>query len=111
MTCGPWRPINLEVFVSRIADLYCTTDVDKSLKTADVVAKAEVEGSANEVKLEISFQGKTVSIETVKVENGVAIATFKTQEPKLWYPVGYGEQPLYKITATLQAGGNKIDAT
>jgi beta-mannosidase len=42
LTCGPWRPINLEIYESRIADLYFRTDVEESLKAAKVIANADV---------------------------------------------------------------------
>src|ERR1700722_4630875 len=109
MTCGPWRPINLEIYESRIADLYFITSVDKSLKSAEIVAKADTEGSATHVKFDISLDGKDISTETVKVKNGHATATFKTKDPELWYPVRYGKQPLYTITATLLHNSSVIE--
>ena len=111
MTCGPWRPINLEIYSSRISDLYFTTDIDKTLKSAEVIAKADVEGDGSEVKFEISLNGKTVSTETVIVREGFATATFRTHRPELWYPAKYGKQPLYVLTATLNSGGIKLDTT
>ena len=110
MTCGPWRPINLEVFSSRISDLYFTTNVDKSLKSAEVEAKAEVEGEAVDVKFELSLNGKSVGSETVKAEKGLATTTFKTQDPELWYPATYGKQPLYTLSATLLSGTSELDS-
>jgi beta-mannosidase len=58
MTCGPWRPINLELFSSRISDLYFTTDVDESLDSAEFIAKADVEGTASEVNFVVSLAGE-----------------------------------------------------
>jgi beta-mannosidase len=75
--------------------------VHESLKSAEVVAKADVEGSATHLKFDISLEGKHVSSETVKVKDGHATATFKVKDPELWYPVRYGKQPLYTIDATL----------
>jgi beta-mannosidase len=109
MTCGPWRPINLEVFSSRISDLYFTTDVDESLESAEFVAKADVEGAASEVNFVISLNGQKVASKTVKVSNGHANHTFEIDDPELWYPVRYGEQPLYTITATLRHANADFD--
>ncbi len=100
MTCGPWRPIDLEVYTSRIVDLYFTSNVSKSLDSAEVVAKIDIEGAATEVAFEISLDGRTLGSETVKVQDSFATATFRTQKPELWYPAGYGNQPLYLLTAT-----------
>ncbi|KAH7389163.1 glycoside hydrolase family 2 protein [Cadophora sp. MPI-SDFR-AT-0126] len=109
MTCGPWRPISLEIFASRISDLYFTSNVDKSLKSAEFVAKADVEGSATEVKFEISLDGKGVASKTVTAEKGHASHKFTIDDPALWFPIRYGKQPLYTITATLVESKSEID--
>ena len=101
MTCGPWRPINLEIYEARITDLYFTTDVAESLESAEIVAKADIEGSGSHVNFELSQDGQVVATETAKIENGFATNTFKLDTPKLWYPWKYGQQPLYTLTATL----------
>ncbi|MCJ1434477.1 Beta-mannosidase B [Xylographa pallens] len=109
MTCGPWRPINLETYSSRVSDLYFTTTLDKSLKSAKVVANAEVEGEATEVKFELSLNGKTVGSESAQAQKGSATVTFNVEEPELWYPHTYGKQPLYELSATVSSGDSKLD--
>ncbi|RDL42366.1 putative beta-mannosidase B [Venustampulla echinocandica] len=110
MTCGPWRPINLEIFSSRISDLYFTTNVDESLKSAEFVAKVDIEGDASEVELHISLDGEVVASTTVKAVQGHATYTFTTQNPELWYPIRYGKQPLYSVTGRLLQNGSELDA-
>ncbi|KAK0130462.1 Beta-mannosidase B [Cadophora gregata f. sp. sojae] len=109
MTCGPWRPINLEIFSSRISDLYFTSNVNESLKSADFVAKADIEGSATEIKFDISLDGKEVASKTVTAEKGHASHKFTIDDPALWFPIRYGKQPLYTITATIVEGKSEID--
>ncbi|CZT46722.1 related to beta-mannosidase [Rhynchosporium secalis] len=109
MTCGPWRPINLEVFSSRISDVYFTSSVDKSLKSAELVAKADIEGSASEIKFDISLDGKEVASKIVQAEKGHASHKFEIDDPALWFPIRYGKQALYTITATLIDGKSEID--
>ncbi|KAI1023265.1 hypothetical protein LB503_000235 [Fusarium chuoi] len=109
LTCGPWRPINLEVYESHIADLYTESEVEKSLKKADVVVHAAVEGKASRVRFEVSLDGKKVASETAHVKDKDATTTFHIQDPALWYPVRYGKQPLYTIKATLLEDDNEID--
>ncbi|CZT03922.1 hypothetical protein WAI453_011028 [Rhynchosporium graminicola] len=110
MTCGPWRPINLEVFSSRISDVYFTSSVDKSLKSAELVAKADIEGFASEIKFDISLDGKELASKIVQAEKGHASHKFEIDDPALWFPIRYGKQPLYTITATLIDGKSEIDA-
>ncbi|GHU34318.1 beta-mannosidase [Spirochaetia bacterium] len=40
---------------------------------------------------------------------GNAPAAITIHEPKLWWPNGYGEQPLYTVSVTLLAGGEEVD--
>ncbi|KAI0474112.1 family 2 glycosyl hydrolase [Xylariaceae sp. FL0804] len=109
LTCGPWRPIHLEVFEARIADLWCDIDVDPSLKTATVVVHAPVEGveegaggaatASSQLRLDISL-GDDAAVASQVIDAGTS-ATFRIAEPQLWYPVRYGAQPLYTVRATL----------
>ncbi|TGO85827.1 hypothetical protein BPOR_0360g00100 [Botrytis porri] len=101
MTCGPWRPIHLELFTSRISDVYFTSNVDNSLKTAELVAKADVQGEASQVKFDITLDGELVASETVISSEGHAAHAFTIKDPALWFPIRYGKQPLYNLTATL----------
>ncbi|KAI9730147.1 MAG: Beta-mannosidase B [Claussenomyces sp. TS43310] len=111
MTCGPWRPINLEIYESRIADLYFTTSVDASLRSAEIIAKADIEGSsASQVKFIVSLNGHEVCSSNIKVEHGHASDKFQLDRPELWYPNRYGKQPLYSLAVTLLHENREIDA-
>ncbi|KAM5355288.1 hypothetical protein ACJ41O_001934 [Fusarium nematophilum] len=110
LTCGPWRPINLEVYESRISDLYAEVDVDKSLKSANVVVHAAVAGKASKVRFNVSLHGKEVVSETTDVHDQEAVTTFHIKNPALWYPIRYGKQPLYTIHATLLENDDKVDS-
>nr|MCV5143011.1 hypothetical protein [Escherichia coli] len=76
LTCGPWRPINLEIFESRLADLNIQSTVPEDLKSADIEITAEVEGKADNVRFDISLAGTQVASETVQVSSGEATASF-----------------------------------
>ncbi|KAI1761750.1 glycoside hydrolase family 2 protein [Hypoxylon sp. FL1150] len=113
LTCGPWRPINLEVFESRISDFWFDIDVDESLKAATITTYASTEGSvttkggASKVRFDISLNGTPVAGQVVEAGLSAAIAI---AEPELWYPVRYGKQPLYTVTATLEENGKVVDS-
>ncbi|KAH6633962.1 glycoside hydrolase family 2 protein [Chaetomium sp. MPI-SDFR-AT-0129] len=111
LTCGPWRPIHLEVYESRLADLYADTVIDKSLKRADVKVTAVVESKADQVRFDVSLDGRQVASETASVSGAQAVSvSFLIDNPALWYPIRYGKQPLYDIKATLLVGGEEIDS-
>ncbi|KAK3309485.1 glycoside hydrolase family 2 protein [Chaetomium strumarium] len=110
LTCGPWRPINLEIYESRLADLHAETVVDKSLSRANVTVAAPVEGKAGKVRFDVSLDGQQVASETVDASSGTASVSFLIDSPALWYPIRYGKQPLYDIKATLLDGDEEVDA-
>ncbi|KAF4999106.1 hypothetical protein FDECE_11607 [Fusarium decemcellulare] len=110
LTCGPWRPINLEVYESRISDLHAEVDVDGSLKTAKVIVRATVEGKASKVRFDVSLDGKEVATNTAVVQDTEATTNFHIQDPALWYPIRYGKQPLYTIKATLLDSESEVDS-
>jgi len=58
--------------------------------------------SANGVSATVSVDGKTVKLSDGKGE-------IEIENPKLWWPRGYGEQPLYEVTAELLENGEAID--
>lgn len=103
-TCGPWRSVRLETYQSRISDLRIDYTLDESLKSVKGTITTKVEGPSGEaVTFEVHIGEDLVFNETAKVSDGVAKVEFHVKEPKLWYPHGYGQQPLYKVTATVSA--------
>lgn len=109
LTCGPWRPIHLEIASSLITDLSAGVAVEDSLKSAEVTVDATVEGLASSVLFSISLGGRVVASETALVTDCRAVAVFKVQVPELWYPARYGSQPLYTIKAILRDGNHVFD--
>ncbi|CUS15242.1 unnamed protein product [Tuber aestivum] len=113
LTCGPWRPVYLESYNSSIAELHFTIHVPSSLRDVVVTATAEVEGPCSEVVFTLTsasgvkISPSTASVSRFKSGNGaIAEAKFEVADPELWFPHGYGAQPLYKLSAVL---GDHID--
>ena len=84
-----------------------TTHVDDSLASAEITARIEVEGLAEKIILDLTLDEDTISTAEIIWEPGTNVceARFRTAKPKLWYPARYGQQPLYKLTATLKCQG------
>lgn len=110
LTCGPWRPINLEIYDSRIVDLHFDQTIDDSYKSATLVVHAKTEGKASKIHFNVSLDGNSVASQLVDAsETAGAKATFEINDPALWYPVRYGKQPLYTVKATLVDGQDEVD--
>ena len=60
----------------------------------------------------VALNAAKIEILTAKQPPGVgpsASVTFRKDRPKLWYPSGYGDQPLYVLRATLFLGSTELD--
>ncbi len=114
VTSGVWKPIYLNVWdQARIEDLNIR---QKELKkeTASLSAEVEVVAAGNAdatVEIENVTDNKVVAKQPVKLTAGTnTIAVdFSVANPKLWYPVGYGEQSLYNFRAKLISNNKTVD--
>jgi beta-mannosidase len=55
MTCGPWKPIYLELYNTRISHIAFSMKLSENLDTVEVSVFAEIEGSATAIKIRDSF--------------------------------------------------------
>jgi beta-mannosidase len=109
MCLGPWRDVYAESYETRISDVVTATRLENDFKKAELDVAVSLEGAANDVKLELySPDGTLLESETSGKQNkglqplvpsasGEVRKTFMLEHPQLWYPHGYGEQPLYKL--------------
>jgi beta-mannosidase len=112
VTSGIWRPVRLEAWDKvRIAD-FAIRQRDVSKDVAHLDAEVEVEASSagpGKVTVQYTDNGKPVKvIETVALHAGhnVIDLPVEIRQPRLWYPAGYGDQPLYEFTAQVSAGAS-----
>jgi beta-mannosidase len=105
VTSGIWRAVRIEAWDKlRIAD-FDLRQRDVSKAVAHLDAEVEVEAaSAGPAKVSVQYSdnGKPVTeVATISVHAGrnVINLPIEIRQPKLWFPAGYGEQPLYEFTA------------
>lgn len=109
VTCGPWKPVRLETYHARISDLRIDYTVDGSLERIDGTITASVEGDSGEkANFIATLNGNTVFKGTTHAQDGIARIDFSVTKPELWYPHGYGDQPLYTVTATIVNGNTEL---
>jgi beta-mannosidase len=116
LDAGPWRAVRLEAYRVRIAELDCPVEVAADLATAALPVRVSIEtphpptpsptpGRGGEFAIRLDLfgpDGAALAAVTIPVEGGVAQHTFTVESPQLWWPTGYGAQPLYRLVATLQ---------
>lgn len=112
MCAGIWRPIRLEVYHARIADIRTEQTISKDLRSATVNVKAEIEGHDRhnlKADIQISLNGKTLKTVTMSVSSdGTADADLTLNAPSLWMPNGYGEQTLYDVEVIISADHDRL---
>lgn len=116
VTSGIWRPARIEAWdKARIAD-FAVRQRDVSKEVAHVDAVVTVESSANgtaQVSVRYGNGGESATLTTRALlhpgENIIDIPA-EIKQPKLWYPAGYGDQPLYDFTANVSIAGQVAEA-
>ncbi|KIV83263.1 hypothetical protein PV11_05308 [Exophiala sideris] len=103
-TCGPWKPIYLEIFEQRISGLLIRQETAPDLKTCVIDIKGTVENlvRGQEVTLEVRDPtGTDILNRTMDVSEGRFDTKVSLSDPQLWYPHLYGVQPLYEVRVKL----------
>lgn len=115
VTSGIWKPVRLEAWdKARIVD-FAIRQRDVSKDVAHLDAEMEIEAaSAGNAKVSVKYSSDDkpvtrVSKASLHAGRNVIDLPIEIRQPKLWYPAGYGEQPLYEFTAQVSVGGLPAD--
>ncbi|KAK0702866.1 glycoside hydrolase superfamily [Apiosordaria backusii] len=125
MTCGPWRPVRMEVYESMIQEVVVNHDVDLTdggeRPKVEVGVRVGIVGAAGWVEVDAVFEGRTVVAfrgeQGRLVQNGTdpgaweySTPMVRLEGPKLWWPRGYGAQNLYDVRVRIfdKEGGSVL---
>ncbi len=111
--CGIWRPLRIEgLHAARIADAHIRT-IDLAEKTADLriaVALDTVEDAGLVCTLAVTGPGFATAHDLSFSPGQHSHSTvIHIPCPHLWWPNGYGDQPLYTLDLELKNGDKIID--
>jgi beta-mannosidase len=110
MSCGPWKPIELEIFHSRISEIHFPVTLSDDLSLARVDFQIDIEAPPPRPSLQVTLylpsiarteEKELVYSETLPVETSSVTGTITLHSPHLWCPHGYGPQPLYLLIVSL----------
>lgn len=79
-------------------------DISIADKTSSISISAEIEGAKDGDIIRYALtgpDGASISTSSIKVTDNKATDRFEVQDAKFWWPVGFGEQPLYTVDAQL----------
>lgn len=102
MTAGPYKPVYIEEYECRIEELDIDVEVMPTLDSAILTVSATVAGNDKEDILLRVLGPEQEEIARYQVHSAQT-QKIVLSHPKLWYPVNYGSQPLYTITASIGA--------
>ncbi len=114
VTSGVWKPVNLEVWdEARIEDLQIKQN-KLSKENADLSAVVEIVSNGETgatIEVENTTDQKTVATRAIRLNSGVnkIALDFAMANPKLWYPIGLGEQSLYTFKAKISVNKKTLD--
>jgi beta-mannosidase len=116
ITAGLWRSVRLETFTARIADVHCPVEVSEDLSSAALPVQVQLASAQATLPSNLmlrlclfSAAGKRVAEHTLPATEPILQHTFTLAQPELWWPRGYGEQPLYRLETTLVIDGETLD--
>ncbi len=114
LTAGIWKSIRLESYNARIADMYCPVVVADDLQSATLPVSVMLETGSINTDLVIRMvihapDGEMVAEVQIPVMDTKIGHTFNLASPQLWWPNGYGKQPLYRLEITLLRGSEELD--
>ncbi|KAJ5778752.1 Glycoside hydrolase family 2 immunoglobulin-like beta-sandwich [Penicillium odoratum] len=112
MTAGIWRPVRLEAYTARVADLWPQTSLSLDQETAKVTTTIKVETTGVKeyrARFTLSVHGKEFARQDIPLSANQAQVSFPVNRPELWWPHGYGNQTLYEVSVLLLCGEQIVD--
>lgn len=112
MTVGPWKQIVLHTYHHRISDVDIRSQVSQSLAvklTAELTFSERELGFASFI-LKAPDGSVEASVNKISTDTGRCKVTFEWAPGKLdlWYPVGYGTQPMYAVEVELTSESGQV---
>ncbi|KAK9320230.1 glycoside hydrolase superfamily [Lipomyces orientalis] len=110
MTVGIWKPVRLEIYSAKIADVRVDVDIAPDYESASVRASVQIESKTSDLTVEffVRRNGKTLASSVDNVKDGTSAATLHIMRPALWMPAGYGSQNLYEMSTVLSHKGQQL---
>lgn len=102
---GLWKDVYVETFEDVLVEDVCvTTDYREAIGYIEIEGLITGDRSDVEICAAVSFGGQVVSSECFQADQPVFAHTLEIASPELWWPLGYGAQPLYSVSLEARRG-------
>lgn len=104
LTAGPWKPVFLETYHTRIDDVHVVADLAEDHQNANVKVEVATMGATGPYEIEVEFadaRGQTIVHQSSQITSSSSSISLDIKKPQLWWPNGQGEQHLYMVTVKL----------
>ena len=113
---GVWKDIRLEGYSVRFENVHVRQSIGQysALISADIQAEASGEADLK-VLMKVTgpdgeqFKAKESLASFIEGGDSFTNLSVEIPDPQLWWPNGYGEQPLYEVEVTLKQDKNILD--
>jgi beta-mannosidase len=114
VTAGIWRPARLEHWstarIATVRPLVTVADEGTGTPTGHVEVRLRVQRTARGTNRTLSARASIAGSEAeVRFDGDEAVLRLDVERPRLWWPRGYGDQPLYGLDVTLSDGDGPLD--
>jgi beta-mannosidase len=104
VTSGIWRPIALDSWsVARLGTVRPQVDLDGT-----VGVRADLVRAGDEPLVLIATAGGSTAKVSIAAGTSYVEASLTVPNPQVWWPRGYGDQPLYDLEVTLATGDGVV---
>ncbi|MEU2776716.1 glycoside hydrolase family 2 protein [Streptomyces sp. NPDC007162] len=108
VTAGIWRPARLEHWsAARIRRVRPVVTVEAGVGVVELSVDVERTGAGAGLGIEVRVGGRTAR---APVEGASGTVRVQVPDVRLWWPRGYGEQPLYEVELSLVQQGGVADS-
>ncbi|MET7655776.1 glycoside hydrolase family 2 protein [Streptomyces sp. NPDC005486] len=107
VTAGIWRPVRVERWsTARLARVRPLVTVEEGVGVVELLVDVERTRVEAGLTLEARVGGRSARAEVTGTSGAVRV---EVPDADLWWPRGYGEQPLYEVELTLSHGNAPLD--
>ncbi|MFF3333465.1 glycoside hydrolase family 2 protein [Streptomyces sp. NPDC002888] len=108
VTAGIWRPVRLERWsTARIARVRPLVTVEQGAG----VVELHIDVERSRVEAELTVEARVGGVRArARIDRTHGVVRLEVPDAALWWPRGYGEQPLYDVELTLLNGEGPLDS-